>query len=251
MAEFAPFAPAAVSTKRLYTRDGLAAHRRTLSSHSGQYHAFADSRGHRRTLSNSTADFQTLLAASPSADKQNKLRAAPSAIDTEDKKIQRTGKRGKRSFIGTLEAAIVYFREGQRSYSTLVNRTGDEVGQLREEMEQLQVRILHLEKQNESLKTANELLIAQREAVSLSIGSLNTRILDLELLLKERKSPVPPLSLPSRILPKPTVPFGQRPIEGLRLDTGIFSEKGYRPIDSQATRPSRTEENSKEEIDSF
>jgi len=251
MAEFAPFVPAAVSTKRLYTRDGLAAHRRTLSSNTGQYQAFADSRGHRRTLSNSTADFQTLLAASPSADKQSKLRVSPNSIGEEDDKKQRTVKRGKRGFIGTLDAAIVYFGEGQRSYSTLVAGAGGEAAQLRAEMEQLQVQIEHLERRNDSLKTANELLTAQREVVSLAIGSLNTKILDLELLLKERKSPVPLLALPSRPLPKPTVPFGQRPTEGTRFDTGIFADKGYRPTDSQATRPSRTEDNSKEEIDSF
>jgi hypothetical protein len=203
-------------------------------------------------MSNSTADFQRILATSPSADKQGKIPIrADSNEENEEEKRKTAGNRGKRGFLGTLDAAIVYFGEGQRGYSAMVEGRDGEVGQLKEEMEQLQLQIEAFERRNEELKAQNERLISQREVVSRSIGSLNTQILDLELQLKERKSPVPPLSLPSRTPPKLSDPFNQRPGEVVRLDKGAYGDKAYRPTDSQATRPSRTEDNSKDEIDSF
>lgn len=183
MAEFAPFAKATPGSKRLYTREGLSAHRRTLSNNTSpqQYQAFTSGRGHRRTMSNTATDFQQILSASPSADHKQ-------TQEKPDNQHKIKGNQTKKGFLGTLEAAITYFNEQKPSFIPQIQQIPGEMGDLREEIDRLQRQISQLETLNDGLRRENDRLLSQKESISLSIGSLNTQILDLQLILEEQQS---------------------------------------------------------------
>ena len=72
---------------------------------------------------------------------------------------------------------------------------------LRKELESLESRIHSLEAENEEMRAENQRLTAQRENYVMSIGSLNTKILDLQLALDEGREKKP-LSQPIKREPK-------------------------------------------------
>lgn len=247
MAEFGSgmFSRPAAGTRHLYGQEGVTGHRRTLSNNTENYQAFKSNRGHRRTMSNSTVDFQRILATSPTAEKPlpEPKPQTPDSLAEEEHKPSVSARKKKRAFQGMLDAAITYFSEKQATYVPALAPSTDsadaEVSDMRGELKSLEDNIKEMEVRNEELRAENQALTAQRETFALTIGSLNTKILDLQLLLDER-SEKKTNSEPVKRLPKPVEPLGS--VAAFHDDSGsldiseIKSESIQKPKAREETR---------------
>ena len=241
------FSRPAAGSRHLYGPEGTG-HRRTLSNNTEKYQAFKSNRGHRRTMSNSTVDFQRILATSPTAEKPlpEARPQTPDSLGEEEHKPSVSARKKKRAFQGMLDAAITYFSEKQAAYVPAFAPSTDsadaEVSDMRSELRSLEIRIKEMEGRNEDLRTENQALMVQRETYALTIGSLNTKILDLQLLLEER-SEKKTNSEPVKRSAKPLEPLGS--VTAFRDDSGsldiseIKSESIQKPkAREEARRPS-------------
>lgn len=97
---------------------------------------------------------------------------------------QLTQRKSGRGLLGTLDAAILYFETVQR-VPFIPTQTPDEVTYLREELKRMSVRTRTLEQNAALLMSEKAYYQRQREAYERHIGTLNTRLLDLQMTLNE------------------------------------------------------------------
>lgn len=159
-----------------------ASHRRVRSNSYRTISARADL-NHHRTLSSQTSKplflYRTPLSASRKDHKG--LSTEASSPPTSPPLTQRKQGRG---FLSTLDAAILYFETVQHA-PLIPSPVPDEVAYLRQELSRMAARNKALEQNTAQLSYEKANHQRQREAYERHIGALNTRLLDLQVSLKE------------------------------------------------------------------
>lgn len=157
-------------------------HRRVRSNSYRAINAREDL-SHHRNLSNQLSKplFQERTPLSASRRDHKGLSTEASSPPTSPPLTQRKPGRG---FLGTLDAAILYFETVQR-VPLIPSPVPDEVAYLRQELGRMAARNRTLEQNTTQLSSENVNHQRQREAYERHIGALNTRLLDLQMSLNE------------------------------------------------------------------
>lgn len=191
-------------------------------------------------MSNSTVDFQRILATSPTTEKPQPEPKphTPDSLVEEEHPPKVSPRKKKRAFQGVLDAAIAYFSEKQAVYvpslPPAVDTGNTELSELRSELHDLESQIKEMEDENEELRIKNQSLTAQKETFALTIGSLNTKILDLQLLQAERNAKKTN-SEPVKKMQPGLQPIGS--ITGFRDDSGSLDISEIKSENVQKTKP--------------
>ena len=167
--------------KKLAQNTEETSHRR-VRSNTYKIHSPREDLSHHRTLSGSGRVSKPLFQdKAPLSGSHRGLSTEASSPPTSPPLTQHKPGRG---FLGTLDAAILYFETVQHVPLTS-SHSLDEATHLRQELDTALARVKALEKTAALLASENSNYQRQREAYERHIGALNTRILDLQMALDE------------------------------------------------------------------
>lgn len=207
-----------------------------MSSNGDRLEAFQGLRkGHRRTFSNNAAELQVILTPA-----QERIRVK--AVIEEGKSGEEWTERGpqgseqpgtKGGFVGVLEAAILYF-QGEPSHTLPQGVPKTDAADI-SVVAELQSKVASLLAENEALRLEAKRLAAQRENYASHIGTLNTKLLDLQLALAEERK----RSIRAKITP---IDLSQskaqvRSLDPSPRDSPLNRSKGKPPTPAKPTKP--------------